>query len=515
MRIALVQCPVWGTREPPLSIIQLAGSLKSRGHDVCSFDLNNYLYRNRSVQHHNLWAWEQSDFWYDPGHVADFFRDVNDVIERYANGMLAFDPHIVGLTVTASSVHSVNEFARLLKKKKPGLLIVLGGQHFYDTDQIGVAFRDIPVDFVLTREGDETFPSLADTIESKGDLMQCPGVHFVHNGEMRYTGDRQSLKNLNKLAYVDFSDLRITDYEDTGHLSIMSSRGCVWQCAFCSSCAFWGKYREMDAERIHQAIFYHTATFPHAGYIDFHDLVFNANIARVKEFCQLVIRYPFPYDHQIKWRANAIVNSRMTRDVLDLMKRAGCHGLTFGIESGSQRVLDLMNKHFIISDAHRVIRDTAEAGIAVTTNFMFGFPGETEEDFQETLAFIRATGPFITRAYPSRTYCALEEHSYLRSHADEFGIKHPVGHHLYWESVDGKNTYPIRLQRCQRFEAVCREVGVQVNCGVQTNVEMDEWFNLGQYYAYKGDRLKAIEYLRQYHNVDPHNSAVSALLDTL
>lgn len=515
MKVALVQCPVWGTREPPLAIAQLAGSLKSSGHDVRSFDLNNFLFRNRPSACQNLWAWEQSNFWYDAENVAAYFNDMNDVLEGYVQDILTFDPHIVGFTVTASTSHAVNLFARLLKRKRPGLLVVCGGQHFFDAGRVEDAFRETPVDFILTGEGDETFPELAETLENRSDIMRCAGVHFLRAGTVCYTGDRPPLKNLDNLAYMDLSDLQVTEYEDSGHISIMSSRGCVWQCAFCSSCAFWGKYREMDAERIHQSIFFQTAMRPYAGQIDFHDLVFNANIARVKEFCELVIRYPFPYDHQIKWHANAIVNPRMTREVLDLMYQAGCRGLTFGIESGSQRVLGLMKKPYLIEDAQRVIRDTAGAGIEVTANFMFGFPGETEADFQETLSFIRSLGPSIAHAYPSRTFCALEEHSYLRDHADEFGIKTPVGHHLYWESVDGTNTYPVRLDRCHRFEEVCRESGVKVNCGVQTNVEMDAWFNLGQYYVYHGDHTRAKEYFTKYLERDPHNPVVSALLASI
>jgi len=82
-----------------------------------------------------------------------------------------------------------------------------------------------------------------------------------------------------------------------------------------------------------------------------------------------------------------------------------------GIESGSERVLRLMNKWYNINDAERIIRHMYEVGICVTANFMFGFSGETEEDFQLTLDFLKRDGKYMG-VYPSRTYCALEEHPF-------------------------------------------------------------------------------------------------------
>jgi hypothetical protein len=190
------------------------------------------------------------------------------------------------------------------------------------------------------------------------------------------------------------------------------------------------------------------------------------------------------------------------------MKAAGCKHLIYGIESGSKRVLDLMKKKFAITDADAVIKSTHEAGIVVTANFMFGFPGEEESDFIETLDFIKRNAKYLDRVYPSRTFCALEEFSYLNSHLEEFGVKPNPPNHLYWESADNANTYPERLRRCEEFCRLASALGIEVASGVQTAVELDSWFNLGHYYEYKKDGNSALDCWLKYYEAEPNNKIV-------
>lgn len=509
MKVALLQCPVWGTREPPLAVVQLAGCLKACGHEVRSFDLNNFLYRKRNEGFKNLWAWEQSFFWYQKDEVRAFFSDHAALIDGYADDVLAFDPRAVGFSIGASSLHASVAFAGVLRRKKPQLKIIFGGTVFYDRGCIDRAFAESPADFVIAGEADVTFPELVRAIERGADIAACSGVHLREGDRARFTGERPLMKNLDALPYMDFSDLRPDDYDDSEHLLVMASRGCVWNCAFCSSQSFWHGYRTMSGERIHQEITYQRMRHRKIGHIDFADLAFNGDMDRVRDFCRLIIDYPpYPSDFKIYWQANAVITSKLTPEMTALMKQAGCKRLLFGIESGSERVLRLMRKAYRPEVARKVVRDVAEAGIAVTCNFMFGFPGETEEDFQETLAFVKDVAPYIDRAYPSRTYCALEEYSYFYEHPEEFGIRTPFNHHLYWETVDGSNTYPVRLERCRRFEALCGSLGVRIDCGVNTTVELDNWMSLGMYYEYKKDYAQVLACYVKYLALDPHNKVV-------
>ncbi|MEM2174868.1 MAG: radical SAM protein, partial [Candidatus Micrarchaeia archaeon] len=450
MKIVLIQTPVWGTREPPLSIVQLAGQLKSRGFEVKSFDLNNYLYNFQKENYRYLWAWEQSLFWYNQRQVEEFFKDINHLIEDYIEKILEEEPDIIGMSVFASTYYSTVELIKKIKEKNKFIKIIVGGQLFLDNRYVENIFRNCNVDFVVIGEGEETLPELLTLLEMNKDISLCKGLYLKENNNLKFTGKRDLIKNLDNLAYMDFSDLKIDNYDDKEHILMMTSRGCVWNCYFCSSRNFWQGYRQMSAERIYQEIVYHRlvskSTIQH---FDFADLVFNADIKRVMDFCNLLIKYPpFPKELKIDWEANAIIVPEMNYDFFCLLKESGCERLFFGIESGSQEVLNKMNKPYKISDAIRVIKDATKANLNVTLNFMFGFPGETEEDFQKTLNFIEEVAHPLVRVYPSRTFCALEENSYIYKYPQKFGIKIPFNHHLYWETKDGDNTYPIRLKRC-------------------------------------------------------------------
>lgn len=383
MKVVLIQCPVWGTREPPLAIVQLSGCLKSAGIETKSFDFNNFLYRNREDKFINLWAWEQSMFWYSEDKVKEFFISYSNIVDSYIDEILKFGPDIAGFSVSASTFYSSCRFATRLKEIKKDIKIIFGGPAFFNRRYIEKSFCNAPVDFILEGEADLTFPQLIMHLEMRLGFQQCLGIYFKENIKIGYTGARPPMRNLDKIPYSDFTDLKIEDYDDIEHVSIMASRGCIWNCAFCSSKAFWRQYRYMSGERIHQEITFHRITRKKLGHVDFMDLVFNGNLKRVQEFCELMIKYqPLPSVFpDIKWVANEIVHPGLTKDVLAMMKEAGCKKLIFGIESGSQRVLQLMRKPYKIADAKRIMKEAYEVGIQVTNNFMFGFPGESREPF--------------------------------------------------------------------------------------------------------------------------------------
>ncbi|NQT75667.1 MAG: radical SAM protein [Candidatus Omnitrophica bacterium] len=508
MKIALIQCPVWGTYDPPVALAQLSACLKREGHEVCVFDLNIKLYRNRTENYKNMWAWEQSLFWYDAEQVKKFFRDNEDDIRRYAAGIVKAGARIVGFSVSAASWLASIELAKRLKDIDNRLIIVFGGPLFFERRYVDSILKEAAVDIVIPGEGEVTFCELAGAIENNNDISCCKGIAFKKDGEIIKTQPRKLLANLDDLPFLDFSDLPLKDYDDSRHIPFMASRGCVQTCAFCSSRTFWPGYRAMSGERMFREFEFHKKTQgrinPDFGHIDFLDLLVNGNMESLNTFCDLMGKARL----NIYWSANMIIRPEMTPDVISKMKEAGCEHVIFGIESGSQRVLNLMKKHYRIQDADRIIRWLHEAGILVTCNFMFGFPGETEEDFKETLDFIRRNAGFLGRVYPSRTFCAIEEYSYFHGHLEEFGVKPNPPNHLYWESMDGESTYPVRLERCEQFCNLALSLGIEVGCGVQTSVELDKWHNLGFYYEAKKDYKNAMDCFLKYNKLDSANEVI-------
>ena len=508
MRIALIQCPVWGTYDPPLALAQLSSCLKKAGNEVRSFDLNIKFYLTRAENYKHMWAWEQSLFWYDRQNVDKYFADNESLIKNYIDEILNYGPKVIGFSVNAASILSSIKVARMIKHADPSVTVIFGGPLFFEQKNINEVFNESIVDIIVPGEGEVTLPELAHFIESKKDISACPGIYFMKNKEVVCTKKKEMACNLDFLPFMDFSDLPLSDYDDPRHSVFMASRGCIQKCVFCSSRAFWPGYKAMSGKRIFEEIktikVQQKNLGINIGHVDFIDLMFNGNMKYLIEFCDLMIKENL----DLAWSANMIVRPEMSRDVIKKIKDSGCKHIIFGIESGSQRVLNLMRKNYKVKDADRIIKDMHEMGIVVTGNFMFGFPGETEEDFKETLNFIEKNAKFLDRVYPSRTYCAIEEFSYLANHLEEFDIKANPPNHLFWESMDGFNTYLLRLKRCSKFSELAFSLGIEVGCGVQTSVQLDEFFNLYQYYEAKKDYTNAVEYLLKYFDLEPSNEIV-------
>jgi hypothetical protein len=233
-----------------------------------------------------------------------------------------------------------------------------------------------------------------------------------------------------------------------------------------------------------EQIKYHQNNFKEVVDFHFYDPLINGNIKELQFFCEKIINAVRNNDiRPIRWRAEAIIRTEMTLGLLTKMKQAGCYQLAYGIESGSQNVLDSMRKRYRIQEAEEVIKNTHDAGIQVSANFMFGFPTETRQDFQATLNFLSRNRKYINEVYPSESFCSIDKESYLYSHAKEFNLP-PDPHVSFWETMDGSNTY---LERMQRFEEFC-ELALSLNLDVgsgYSKVKLNKEEDLKGYYMYK------------------------------
>jgi MoaA/NifB/PqqE/SkfB family radical SAM enzyme len=503
MKIALIQCPLWGTYEPPIALAQLSSCLKKEGHSVTVLDLNIKLYLNRKKEYKNVWAWEQGDVWYKPEFVSEYIAKNPEDINNYVQLLLNKDIELAAFSVNTASFYMSYEFAKRLKAKNKEIKILFGGPLFLNKRYIEEVLNSGIADIIIQGEGENSICELASALLKKHDLSLY-GIAFKNNGSITVTEPAPPV-SLDSLPFLDFSDLPLADYDDAQHISLMASRGCIRRCYFCSDAPCWPGYRTMGGERIFKEIAFHKNMNRDIGHVRFLDLEFNGNMESLVKFCDLMKGRPL----DVYWSANMIIRPEMTAKVIEKMARSGCEHIIFGIESGSERLLKRMNKSYKMKDADRIIKQMHKVGICVTTNFMFGFPGETEEDFAQTLNFLKRNASYVGRVYPSRTYFALEEFSYIYDHTDEFGIKPGASNHLFWESSDGMNTYPIRMDRCRRFCELALELGVEVGAGVQTSVLQDEWFNLAHYYEAKEDFFKVVENLLKYYEMDPDNEVVN------
>jgi hypothetical protein len=227
---------------------------------------------------------------------------------------------------------------------------------------------------------------------------------------------------------------------------------------------------------------------PSVNFFNFSDSVLNGSIDAVQEFCELLIKNKV----NIGWGGQAVIRKEMTPELLHLMHEAGCSYLSYGLESGSNRVLASMNKKlFTVELAPVVLKNTHNAKISTNANVMFGYPTETDEDFHKTLRFIKQNRIWIDAISPSQSFMVILKNTYLYDHLSEFNIE-PNPHHLYWKTIDGKNTYPIRFARYELFCKLCIDLNLS-GVGVAEE-KIDKWQLLGEYYfTHENDYQKAFE----------------------
>jgi hypothetical protein len=145
------------------------------------------------------------------------------------------------------------------------------------------------------------------------------------------------------------------------------------------------------------------------------------------------------------------------------MAKAGCNCIGYGLESGSQKIIDGMRKGFKIKDAERIIRDTYNAGIETILGIIIGFPGETEDDFKETLKFIERNKDYISWVH-SPSECNVSFNNYIHNYPEKFNIiLAPNRDGELWYSKDGTNTHEERQRRIRIFNEFLSAVGVKTN----------------------------------------------------
>ena len=268
------------------------------------------------------------------------------------------------------------EIIKTIKETAPNLPVVAGGVH--PTVLPEFVLNDSGADAVVSGEGENIFLKIAKKeIEPKGIIKaefinDIDGIPFP------------KYKNTNINQYLKYSGTHRNRYTlPFPNLAVICARGCPFKCAYCASNSLFGKViRSRSVKNVMLEIDYLISTFGIKG-ITFHDDTFTINKEWTFEFCkEIKLR-------KIKWSCGSRVDT-VNQEILYAMKNSGCTFIHYGIESGSDRVLkDIMNKGITTKLAENTIRITRKSGIGVINSFMFGLPGETEEDLKKTIEFIK------------------------------------------------------------------------------------------------------------------------------
>lgn len=364
---------------PPLGLAYLAGYLERDGFEVKVLDARLGKGEN-PASHGSIRMYGLSD-------------------EEVLGEISAFGPDLVGISCMYTAYSGdAHRIAKVVKTCSRDLPVILGGAHASAFPEL--AIRDPNVDAVVVGEGEETLLEIARTIRSGRLSLNVRGT-VVREGEtVLRNPSRAYIEDLDSIPFPGRHLLNMEAYlEVTKHYPLtmrrpsttfVTSRGCPKECVYCSIQPVWGvrKWRGRSPQNV-------VDEFEHLmdryGVSEFHWMDDSAatNRNRIEGICKEIIERRM----NVRWTTpNGIAHWELNENRLDLMKRAGCYRVTFGIESGNDDMRRFIGKPHPLDQAKRVIRHANSIGMWTLATFIIGFPHETEAQIRETIDFAVESG---------------------------------------------------------------------------------------------------------------------------
>jgi radical SAM superfamily enzyme YgiQ (UPF0313 family) len=300
-------------------------------------------------------------------------------------------PDYVGITLFTVGVWNALSIAREIKKRLPKTIIIVGGPHISSMGKETMErFREF--DYAVDGEGEKILVELLQVLETGGNPFSVPGIIFRKGPFVHQTQGKTVNKDLDDLPMPAWDLLpdfprayipAIYDYPRGPVATIAASRGCPFHCKFCDTSTFGSSVRFYSPKVVFEMM-KHLREQYGVRHIMFVDDLFVASRLRVTELCQLLIESGLNFT----WSCTSRVDT-IKPDTLELMKKAGCWEISFGLETGSNELLKKMDKAAEVEKSELAVNWTAAAGIRTKGLFMLGYPGETLETIEQTKAFVR------------------------------------------------------------------------------------------------------------------------------
>jgi radical SAM superfamily enzyme YgiQ (UPF0313 family) len=311
-----------------------------------------------------------------------------DSISKYID---KFDPDIVGVTSTTPTFSKALEIAKIAKEKDK--ITVCGGVHasIASNEVISSPF----IDHVVRKEGEYTFLELVNALE-KNKPLDILGLTTKNNGKIIYNPDRPFIDSLDQLPMPAYHLLDIKRYKPYAYqptqkrpfINIMLSRGCPNQCTFCDTWYLCGrKLRAFSPQRVINELKYLRENFGITNILFFDDTL-TMNQQWINEILDLMIKEKL----DITWNCLTRVDC-VNSNLLKKMKKTGCEMIAYGVESGSQHILDAMKKGITLDQIRKAFKWTREADIVTRAFFILGYFGETRETIRKTIEFAKELNP--------------------------------------------------------------------------------------------------------------------------
>ncbi|HLN88987.1 MAG TPA: radical SAM protein [Candidatus Binatia bacterium] len=323
---------------------------------------------------------------------------------------------VIGVTATTLLYKSAMKLIAIAKQAQPQAVTMLGGSHgtFWDEN----ALNEYPgLDIVVRREGEQTFIELLEKLESHSSLSNVLGITYRDRDKIIRNADRPFIQDLDSLPFPAHHLLSLDNLKHNGKIlfPLISSRGCVFWCDFCSTVRMFGRgyrYRSPknvvdEMQLIHDSCGIEQVTF--------YDDAFTVDRNRVLKICEEL--------HTRKLRMTWDCGTRVDmvdRELMKTMHDAGCIAVWLGVESGSEAILGAMNKKIKLEQTRLAYKTAHDVGLMTIANVVLGFPGETEQTAQATIRFVKKLNPedvgfYVATPYPGTPmYEEVKKNGWLR-----------------------------------------------------------------------------------------------------
>lgn len=293
-----------------------------------------------------------------------------------------FDPKIIGFSIIVDNLYTTIDLIKRVKKWNPNL-ITIGGQYF-GTFYPEKIMKEIDLDFCIHGEGEYILLNLVNMIyKNKKDFEDIKGISYRKNGIIKSTSPAKKIENLDEMP---FPNRKLIDFNYKlfhKSTSILTSRGCPFQCRFCFFSAITGnKWRSRSAKNIIEEL----EMLKNQGYkeILFVDDNFTLNLNRIYRICAGIKKNQLD---DLEYSCDSRIDNASLQ-LFRALRTINCKKITFGIESGVQRILDYYNKKITINQIKNAIKNAKKAKMEILYgSFVLGAPNETLDDIKKTIEF--------------------------------------------------------------------------------------------------------------------------------
>ena len=456
--LLLIMCPPWDIQRPPINLAYLSAFMKDKGYRTDAWDLNIKFY-NAVLDKPLRDLWDMmSQNTVTPVQMTDqFFVEAPELVDEFVDRILDARPRFLGFSTHYRNIVFTERMLERIRQKNKKIPVIYGGPEAIANYKIG-ALQNLNADAYVMGEGEISLLEMIQDYDEHGKFRAIPGVVVpVGKGKARAVSEfepRKPIMELDTLPFPTYLEFDMNEYhpeENNVNLPFLFSRGCIGKCTFCMDHYIAGKHRTRSPENAIAEIKHHIESYgiTHFG---FNDLICNGSPKQLMRFCDLIVEENL----NILWWSYAVIRRGLTPELFKKMRASGCVSVNFGMESGSTKVLKMMNKYYNEEIAEETVRNCARAGIQTSINIIVGFPGETRKEHQITLDFIKRNKDYIHSVVNVGTLM-LAPGTKISTFPEDFGIKIDPERRT-WYSDDGNNIE----ERNRRLEEV-RQLLYQLN----------------------------------------------------